>query len=64
MPVNAQNCSSDTKDILEFLEALRISFSSLRLVRSLLPVMSMISFVWSTILLGNVLIEVLIKSVC
>jgi hypothetical protein len=55
MPVKAQNCSSETKDTRLLRADLRISFSNLRLVRSLLPVMSIISFVWSTILLGTVL---------
>ena len=55
MPVKAQNCSSETKDTRVLPPDLRISFSNRRLVRSLLPVMSMISFVWSTILLGTVL---------
>ena len=55
MPVKEQNCSRDTKDTLVLRAELRISFNNRRLVRSDLPVMSMMSFVLSTILLGTVL---------
>jgi hypothetical protein len=55
MPVKAQNCSRETKDTLVLGADRRISFSNRRLVRSDLPVISMISFVLSTILLGTVL---------